>query len=123
MRSGKATFGSFVRKRREELAATPEGRRFSLRQVATRVGFQPTYLSKIERDIEAPPSEDTIKRLAHELDVQPDVLLAMAGRISSDLKDIICRRPELFSDLIRSLKKLPDQAVLRLVREVRDGDW
>ena len=119
----KADFGSFVRRRRERLAAGADGGRFSLRQVAGRVGFQPTYLSKIERGIEPPPSEETIKRLAHELDIQPDVLLAMAGKISSDLRDVICRRPELFSELIRSLKTMPDKAVLRLVREVRDGDW
>jgi len=32
-------------------------------------------------------------------------------------------RPRLFADLIRQLKNLPDHAVLRLVREVRDGTW
>lgn len=117
------SFGAFVRTRREALAAGPEGRRYSLRQVAGRVGFQPTYLSKIERDLEAPPSEETISRLAAELDVDPDVLLALAGRVSTDLREAICRRPELFSELIRSLRDLPDEAVLRLVREVRDGEW
>ena len=33
------------------------------------------------------------------------------------------RRPRLFAELIRQLKDAPDQAVLRIVREVRDGDW
>jgi len=36
---------------------------------------------------------------------------------------VIRRRPTLFAALIRELKDLPDHAVLRLVREVRDGDW
>lgn len=58
-------------------------RSFSVRQVATRVGVQPSYLSKIERGEQPPPSETTI----------------------------------------RSLTRLPDHAVLRIVREVRDGDW
>ena len=49
--------------------------------------------------------------------------LAMAGKVSSDLQDIIRRRPVLFSQLIRELKNLPDRAVVRLVREVRDGEW
>jgi hypothetical protein len=52
-----------------------------------------------------------------------DVLLAMAGKISSDLQEIIRKRPLLFSQLIRELKDLPDHAVLRIVREVRDGSW
>jgi hypothetical protein len=53
----------------------------------------------------------------------PDVLLAMAGKVSSDLQETIRRRPELFAQLIRELKDQPDHAVLRIVREVRDGKW
>jgi len=123
MSSHPPTFGAFVRDRREKLAAGPEGRRFSVRQVAGRVGFQPAYLSKVERDIEAPPSEEKISRLAAELDIHSDVLLAMAGKVSSDLREAICRRPEIFAELIRLLRDLPDEAVLSLVREVRDGEW
>ena len=33
------------------------------------------------------------------------------------------RPPRLFAELIRHLKDAPDAAVLRIVREVRDGDW
>jgi hypothetical protein len=29
----------------------------------------------------------------------------------------------VFAQVIRELKKMPDHAVLRLVREVRDGQW
>lgn len=117
------SFGGFLRERREVLAEGSDGHRFTVRQLAARIGFQPTYLSKVERDIEAPPSEEKIVRLAEELGVDADVLLAMAGKVSSDLRQAICRRPELFSELIRSVRDLPDEAVLRLVREVRDGDW
>jgi transcriptional regulator with XRE-family HTH domain len=80
-------------------------------------------LSKIERGQQPPPSEKMILSLAHELDEDPDVLLALAGKVSLELQSIIRRRPKLFADLIRQLKDTPDQAVLRLVREVRDGDW
>lgn len=116
-----STFGDFTRTRREALRQTD--RRYSLRQVADRIGIQPSYLSKIERGDVAPPGEDTIRRLADELSVDRDTLLAMAGKVSSDLQETIRRRPELFAQLIRELRDLPDQAVLRLVREVRDGVW
>ena len=53
----------------------------------------------------------------------PDILLAMAGKVSSDILDIIQKRPVLFADLIRKLKTEPDHAVLKVVREVTDGDW
>jgi hypothetical protein len=43
--------------------------------------------------------------------------------VSGDLQAIIRKRPQLFADLIRELKNLPDHAVLRVVREVRDGNW
>ena len=116
-----STFGSYLRKRREALRSGD--RRFSVRQVAERVGVEPSYLSKVERDEEAPPSEARIRDIARELSEDPDVLLAMAGKVSSDLLDIIRRRPELFADLLRQLKSMPDKAVLRIVREVRDGTW
>ena len=50
-------------------------------------------------------------------------MLAVAGKVSSDLRQVILKRPELFATLIRELKDMPDRAVLRLVREVRDGKW
>jgi len=115
------SFGDLVRTAREALRA--KDRRFSLRQVAMRIGVEPAYLSKVERGRTAPPSEATIRRLAEDLDQDPDVLLALAGKVSSDLQAAIRKRPRLFADLIRQLNDAPDHAILRLVREVRDGDW
>jgi transcriptional regulator with XRE-family HTH domain len=100
-----------------------KGNEFSLRSVAGRIGLEPSYLSKIERGLEPRPSEETTRALALALDEDPDVLLAMAGKVSSDLQEIIRKRPQLFAQLIRELKNQPDHAVLRLVREVRDGNW
>lgn len=115
------TFGQHVRSVREGLKASD--RAYSLRKVAGRVGVETAYLSKVERGRVAPPSEATIRRIAHELGEDPDVLLAMAGKVSSDLREIIVRRPKLFSSLLRELRAAPDHAVLRIVRVVRDGDW
>ena len=115
------TFGKHIRTVRERTRRGDAA--FSVRQVAARVGVEPAYLSKIERDQVAPPSEATIRRLAEELGEDADVLLALAGKVSSDLRQIIVGRPKLFADLLRELKTLPDHAIVRLVREVRDGDW
>ena len=112
------TFGEYIREHREALKS--QDRRFSVRQVAQRIGVEPAYLSKIERGDVAPPSEAKIRALAEELGEDPDVLLAMAGKVSSDLQEIIRKRPQLFAQLLRSLKDEPDHAVLRIVREVRD---
>jgi len=120
MNEGSA-FGPYMRSARE--ARKGEDRRFSLRQVALRIGVEPAYLSKIERAQTAPPSEATIRRLAEDLGEDVDVLLALAGKVSSDLQAAIRKRPRLFADLIRQLNDAPDHAILRVVREVRDGDW
>ena len=115
------SFGEYVRLRREALRERDEA--FSVRQVAQRIGVEPSFLSKVERDEVPPPSEARIVDLARELGEDPDVLLALAGKVSSDLQAAIRKRPELFAELIRALKDMPDRAVLRLVREVRDGRW
>jgi len=114
-------FGTFIRNRREELREND--REFSVRKVAARIGVEPSYLSKVERGEQPPPSEAKIVALAEVLDEDADILLAMAGKVSSDLQEVIRKRPKLFADLIRQLRTAPDRAVLRIVREVRDGDW
>lgn len=115
------TFGVYVRGVRESFRR--EDPAYSVRRVAQRIGVEPAYLSKIERDQVAPPSEAAIRRLASELRADPDLLLAMAGKVSSDLQAIVLRRPQLFAELIRELRDAPDHAILRVTREIRDGDW
>ena len=114
-------FGDYVRQQREAKRADDPS--FSVRKFADRVGIEPSYLSKIERGEQAPPSEATIAAIARELDEIKDVLLALAGKVSTDLQEAIRKRPKLFAQIIRDLRRLPVHAVLRLVREVRDGKW
>jgi HTH-type transcriptional regulator, competence development regulator len=116
------TLGEFLRERRLELQARDA--RFSLTQVAQRVGVTPAFLSQVERgQARSGPAEETLRLLARELEVDADLLLALGGKVSGDLQEAIRRRPVLFAQLIRELRDLPDHAVLRLVREVRDGEW
>ncbi len=114
-------FGKFIHEKRMNLLE--ENKKYSLRQVAQRIGIQPSYLSKIERGEQSYLSEEKILALANDLNEDPDVLLALNGKVSIDIQEIIRKRPQLFAQLIRELKNIPDHAVLRLVREVRDGDW
>ena len=86
-------FGTFVRNRREELREND--REFSVRKVAARIGVEPSYLSKVERGEQPPPSEGKIVALAEVLDEDPDILLAMAGKVSSDLQEVIRKRPRV----------------------------
>lgn len=114
-------FGNHIRLLREKKKS--HDKVYSLRRVAKRIKIAANYLSKIELEQVPPPSERVILALADELGQNPDVLLAMAGKVSSRLKKAILRRPELFAELIETADGLPKEAILKVVREVRDGKW
>ena len=82
----KEQFGSFIRRKRVE-------KDLGLREMAKKIGISPTYLSKCERDEFPPPAEDRVREIAKILDCNVDDLLARAGRVSSDISDIIMRHP------------------------------
>ena len=70
-------FGTRIRELRKE-------KRISLRDFANLVGIDFTYLSKIENGKVDPPSEEKIRSIATKLDVDAEVLLGLAGKISSE---------------------------------------
>src|SRR5687768_11701065 len=88
------TFGARVRELRE-------AKGIGLRKFAKLVGVTPTYLSKIERGEFAPPAEDKVVAIAKALDVNPDEMLALAGRVASDLSETIRLHPFELASLIR----------------------
>lgn len=115
-------FGEYVKNIRE--AKKAEDPSFSLRKIAQKAGMSPTFLSRMESGSDSSlPSDEKIVKLAEAIGEDPDVLLAVAGRVSRRLQDVITKRPQLFRELILQLKDAPDHAILRVVREVRDGKW
>ena len=114
-------FGETLRASR--MARVENDPAFSLRQVAGRVGIEPSYLSKIERGEQPPPGEQTIRRLAEELGENPDALLALAGKVSSDLLAIIRERPTVVAELLRAMRGMSAKRVSAISRQIRDGDW
>jgi transcriptional regulator with XRE-family HTH domain len=113
-------FGNYVRQLREQHRAV--NRRYSVRQTAHRIGVEPAYLSKIERGDVSPPSEETIRRLAADLGEDSDFLLALAGKVSSDIREIVMKRPILFAEIIRGLSDISDDELGLLVHRVRNGE-
>jgi transcriptional regulator with XRE-family HTH domain len=104
----RAPFGATVRELRKELGV-------SLRRFARRIGMSPAYLSKIERDEFAPPAEDKVRAIAEELGQDPDEMLALAGRVSSDLPGIIMRHPREMAALLRALSDAGPKQLRRLI--------
>lgn len=90
----KTKLGAYVRRERE-------AKNLTLRMMAAMLGVSPTYMSKVERSECAPPTEDRIRAIAQILERDPDVLLAMAGRVPSDLAEIIKRHPVEVAAMMR----------------------
>ena len=108
----KQTFGATVRREREKLE-------IGLREMARKIGISPTYLSKVERDELPPPAEDRVVAIAKILDCDRDELLAMAGKVSSDLTEIIRRHPREIASFLRSATGLTAEHMARLAEEAR----
>lgn len=92
----------------------------SLRKFAESVEMSPTYLSKVERGEFKPPSEEKIIAIARALGQDPDKLLALAGRVASELDDIIRRRPGVIPDLLRAAEGLSETDVRQLTGELTE---
>jgi transcriptional regulator with XRE-family HTH domain len=79
--------------------------------------MSPTYLSKVERGEFPPPGEEKVKSIAQALGQNEDELLALAGRVASDLNKIIRRQPREMADFLRSASGLPAPDLDRLRRD------
>lgn len=66
------------------------------------VRVEPSYLSKVERGLVPPPSEAKINLLAKALGEDPDVLPALAGKVSQDLQAVVWKRPTGFAELLQN---------------------
>ena len=94
----------------------------SLRVMAKEIGVQPAYVSKIENG-EVPPSEKFIQDAAKILNEDPNALFFYTGKLTEELFQTITKQPKAFADLIKQLKNAPENAILRVIREVRTGEW
>jgi len=112
MMAGRKSFGALVRRERE-------AKEIGLREMAKKIGVSPTYLSKIERGDFDPPAEDKVRKIAEIIGRDADELLALAGKVASDLTEIIRQRPREMADFLRAAKGLTAGDIARLVRQAQ----
>ena len=101
--------GAFIRQKREELLKND--RSFSQLQISKKIGIEQSYLSRIERGVATKLSEEKILALAGVLREDPDYMLALGGKVSSDVLNIIQKRPRLFARLVRDMKNMPEDVI------------
>ena len=75
-------FGDVVRARRTELE-------IGLNDMAGRLGISPGYWSRVERNLDPPPSDEVVERAAAILGIPLDQIFVEARRLPPDMrKDI-----------------------------------
>jgi transcriptional regulator with XRE-family HTH domain len=112
MTSGRQKFGAFIRRQREE-------KEVGLREMAKKIGVSPTYLSKVERDEFPPPAEDKVRKIAEIIGRDADEMLALAGRVASDLNEIIKKHPVETAALLRTTKGFTAEDIAKLARDAQ----
>lgn len=102
-------FGAVVRARRVECG-------YGLRQFAQMIGISAAYLSQVERNEVPPPAEERVIAIAKALKQDPDVLIALTGRIPNILQLAILRFPTEMSVLVRSTLGLSKGEISEVAR-------
>ena len=115
------TFGQTLRALRMDKDVT-------LRDMARRLDVTPTYLSQVEQDKFNPPTEDRIKQMGEVLRLpqeQMDELVAMAGRVSTDLREAVTEHPREMATFLRTARGLTAEDICDLTEQaqkLRDKD-
>lgn len=97
-----SALGSYLTERRKALADKHSG--YSIRSVAKRIGIHHSYLSKLERGENAPLTEERVHALARLLGEDPDLLMALSGKLSERMTALIRSNPVKFLDFIAALE-------------------
>ena len=95
----------------------------SQRELADRVGVDFSYISKLENNRLPPPAADTVEKICAALGVSGDELLALAGKVPSDVAEIIASSPaaQHFMQNLRAMSLSEDEwhQLTRRVKELK----
>ncbi len=93
------------------------GQHITLRDFAKRLDVSPTYISQIEQGNFKPPAEHVVVQMARILKLDPDELLALAGRVADDLAPIIRDKPRALAAFLRSAKQLTAEDIFQFQQQ------
>ena len=113
MASGREKFGEFIRQQRE-------AKGLSLREMAKKIKVSPTFLSKVETE-DWKPGEEKLRKIAEIIGCDPDDLFARAGRVPTELSEIIRQSPDRpgMTALLRTAKGFTAEEMGKLVRQAQ----
>jgi len=91
----------------------------SLRQFAEKLGKSPSWVSKVERNIEKPGAE-TLTEIARLLGTSAEELFQLASQLEPDVEQNIAARYTEVSGLLRTLPFLTSDQILRLENQAKE---
>ncbi|MBD1923895.1 XRE family transcriptional regulator [Microcoleus sp. FACHB-831] len=97
------SFGQLIRQARKNKG-------YSQRDLAKLIPVDFTYLSKLENNRAARPSEEFIRSLAPHLDLDEEELIFLAGRIPERDEDFLKKNYQAMPALFRRMQENPDFA-------------
>ena len=105
-------FGEFVRRERE-------AKDIGLREMAKMIGVSPTDPSKVERRRVPASGRGQSSSHRQHYQVRRRRALALAGRVSSDVAEIIKRQPAELAALLRTANGMSAEQIARLTRQAQ----
>jgi len=105
------SFGEYLRELRLEKG-------LSQRELAERVGVTFPYISKIENNNLAAPSEKILEKIASNLEVDPDILIVAAGKIPSYIESFIVKDFETIKFLRNASRKKLSKSEWELLNDL-----
>lgn len=113
------SFGQVLRHFRQKAGITQ-------RELARRIGVDFSYISKLENDRLPPPAADTIVTICQTVGQSPVQLLALRGKIPSEVEEAIATNPSAQEFLKEAqLMKLTDSewnTIRSTLSHLREGD-
>ena len=94
------TFGHYIRERRED--RRKDDSRYSLRQLALRVGVEPSYLSKVERGEVARQDLEVLKRHEGELQQEREAARGVLEKVQSEWEQVRAEEARISIEVARS---------------------
>lgn len=104
-------FGEYIQRIRR-------ARNITQRDLATDLAIDFTYLSKLENGRGEPAGEELIRRMADKLDLDAEKLLALAGKVPPELRQI-AQQDYDFAVFLRRLPSMTPEERRRLYRRSR----
>lgn len=107
------TFGELIKEARKE-------KKITQRELASLIGVDFTYISKIETGALEPPSEEVIKKISKILDIDENELFIAAKKVPTEFKDTIMEEDSTANMFFRKYPSLTQEQLKKIEKIIEE---